>query len=257
MPVLGSQPDVADFLKEYPLSIPKPSCVLVVSAHWLTEGSIKVTASQKHPLLFDYGGFPAESYAFKYDAPGSPDVASIICDSLTSAGIPCEKDYSRGWDHGVFVPLMLMYPDASIPVVEMSLNRNLDPKMHIEIGKALAPLRNQGILIVGSGASFHNFAYFFARDASKQKSGIQHSHIFQDFLVSTLVSPGKTAEEREELLIKWASSSPAAREAHPPGQEEHLIPLHVLFGAGMADPCMQVGLVKNKDELAFGNFEWQ
>ena len=257
MPLLGQQPDVAEFLQNYPTTIPRPSCILIVSAHWLTSNTIKVTSGSSHPLLYDYYDFPSESYNYKYPAPGSPGIAQSIYETLRNSNIPCELEEKRGWDHGVFVPLMLMYPDASIPVVEISLNKNLDPAFHINVGKAISALRQQGVLIVGSGASFHNFGYFFATDPETNRRGIEHSRVFNEFLVSTMVSPNKTLEEREALMVNWARASPSAREAHPEHGEEHLIPLHVVFGAGSQSPCREIGPVTPQSEIKFGYFEWR
>ena len=207
-------------------------------------------------MLYDYRGFPEESYNYKYPAPGSPSLADRISNLLNAADIPCRKESSRGWDHGVFVPLMLMYPDASVPIVAMSLHSSLDPAYHINLGKALAPLREEGVLIVGSGASFHNFDYFFARDSATRARGVAHSHIWQDYLVETITSENISVEEREERLLKWASA-PSAREGHKRGQEEHLIPLHVVAGAGGLGVGYALGEKSSSEEIAIGNFEWK
>lgn len=161
---------------------------VVVTAHWITRGTFSVSAGESHPLLFDYGGFPEESYKYKYDAPGSPVVADRICTLLNEAGIPCAKDTSRGWDHGVFVPMMLIAPRADIPIVAMSLQAGLDPELHIRAGQALASLRNENVLIIGSGSSFHNFNYFFAKGRTRDH-GIAQSKVFNDWLTETVTSP--------------------------------------------------------------------
>lgn len=241
MPLLGADPDLASFLSSYPQTIPRPSAILVVSAHWLTS-SVSVTSHFKHPLLFDYSGFPPETYKYTYPAPGSPDLAGQICNLLSAENISCRQEVSRGWDHGVFVPLLLMYPQADIPVVEMSLLDSLDPQAHVNIGRALAPLRDQGVLIIGSGLSFHNFDYFFARTAAKRAEGVAHSALFDKALVETLAPSPSCAraravceEEQEAALVGWAGM-PSALQCHPRGQEEHFLPLHVAFGAGLLSP---------------------
>ena len=236
MPLLGQQPDLAAFLSQYPqsLAVPRPTAILVISAHWITN-TVSVTSGSSHPLLFDYSGFPPESYQYTYPAPGSPALAEQISQLLGDRNIPCALDTSRGWDHGVFVPLMLMYPEANIPVVEMSLVESLDPLTHLNIGKALAPLREQGVLIVGSGMSSHNFDYFFTRSAEKKARGVQHSQVFDKLLVDTLTgSPSLSQQEQLTVLQNW-SQAPSATEVHPLGQEEHLIPLHVAFGASLGE----------------------
>jgi aromatic ring-opening dioxygenase catalytic subunit (LigB family) len=190
------------------------------------------------------------------NAPGSPSIASSVQRLLGSAGIPAKVDGRRGLDHGVFVPLMLMFPAANIPVVSLSLHTSLDPEMHIRIGEALAPLRDQGILIIGSGASFHNFDYFFARDLKTKTAGIRHSHSFNSFLTEALTAENLTAEDRRERLVRWASA-PSARDCHKVGQEEHLIPLMVIFGAGGGVRGSIVGRKPAADAIAIANIEFK
>jgi aromatic ring-opening dioxygenase catalytic subunit (LigB family) len=239
--------------------------LIVISAHWITD-QISISSSSSHQLLFDYGGFPSETYKYKYPAPGSPEIAHSIYNLLSNANIPCVKDHKRGWDHGVFVPLMLMYPEANIPVVAMSLHSSLDPELHIRIGQTLSTLRDQGVLIIGSGYSFHNFDYFFASTKSKRSEGLQHSFNFNNYLVDSLTSDNLSLEERHNRLINW-SSAPSGTAAHKLGQEEHLIPLHVIAGAGGSDRCSVVGgqsCTNNLEDqnsslppLATSNFEWR
>jgi len=233
LPVLGRQPQVAELLKNIPSLLPAtPSAILVVTAHWV-EPTVSVSSGHSHQLLYDYGGFPPESYEYKYPAPGKPEIARTVTSLLEKENIPCRSDSKRGWDHGVFIPLMLMFPEAVIPVVSLSLHASLDPALHIRIGQALAPLRSQGVLIVGSGASFHNFGYFFARNDAQKSAGLSHGTTWNDYLVQTLTS-SLTREERISRLTDW-SSGPSALEAHPRGEEEHLIPLHVIAGVALAD----------------------
>jgi len=205
--------------------------------------------------LFDYYGFPREAYQYTYNAPGSPQLAHTVRDMLQSAGLECKEDSKRGWDHGVFVPLKLLYPNGDIPVVALSLQSSLDPQLHIRMGEALQPLRRQGVLIVGSGASFHNFDYFFARDEATRREGLRHSHIWNTYLEETFTSPSITSNEKLNRLINWFNA-PSAREAHKKGQEEHLIPLHVLYGAGKQGKCRRIGGISPADEIAMANFEW-
>ena len=227
----------------------------MVTPHWITD-KVTVTSGTSHPLYFDYGGFPAETYKYQYNAPGSPSLASKVCTLLRNEKIPCGEDAKRGWDHGVFVPLMLMYPDASIPVVAMSLVKSLDPAEHIRIGKALAPLREQGVLIVGSGASFHNFDYFFARNENKRMEGVRHSHTWHNFLVETLTSDQVSLEEKYSKLTEW-TKAPSAIACQPLNGEDHLIPLHVVAGAGGNSVCRFVGEPPLANEIAMANFEWK
>ena len=222
---------------------------------------MSVSCGEAHSLLFDYGGFPPESYEYTYSAPGAPDVAARVSSLLAAAGVKTTQDPKRGWDHGVFVPLKLMFPDARVPVVALSLHSSLDPELHINIGRALAPLREEGVLIIGSGMSFHNFGYFFARDARTRESGVRHSKIWNDYLVDTLVSGSHPREEQLARLKAW-TTGPSGTEAHPLRQEEHLIPLHVVLGAAAeGDKCSLVGEPgkggRGLPDMAFSNFEWR
>lgn len=162
--------------------------LVVITAHWTTTSGFTVSSAPRHSLLFDYGGFPKETYEYSYDAPGSPDLASRIISLCNQAGVECKGDDKRGWDHGVFVPLMLMFPDADVPIVSMSLSSGYDPEFHFNTGRAIAHLRSENILILGSGSSFHNFDYLFTRNATKKVEGILLAHQFDDWLRETVTS---------------------------------------------------------------------
>ncbi len=199
-----------------------PRAVLVVSAHW-EEAVPTVMTHPNPPLLFDYYGFPEASYHLTWPAPGSPAVAQRVRDLLAAAGIPSGADPARGFDHGTFVPLKLLWPDATIPTVQLSLKQGLDPQEHLAIGRALAPLRDEGVFIIGSGMSFHNLR------ALGDPRAKDVSQLFDAWLqtVGTLPQP-----ERDARLAAW-STAPAARQSHP--REEHLIPMLVVAGAAGAD----------------------
>ena len=160
-----------------------PTAILVVSAHWETVG-FRLTGSSKQPLIYDYYGFPSETYAIQYDAPSAPGVAAAAATLLRDRGLPVELDPARGFDHGVFVPMKVAFPEASIPVVEMSVERGLDPELHIAAGRALASLRDEGVLIVGSGMSFHDLRAF------GDKRFTRVSQAFDAWLTSTLMQSG-------------------------------------------------------------------
>ena len=198
-----------------------PRAVLAVSAHW-EEDELTVMHHPHPPMLFDYYGFPASTYQLRYDAPGSPPLARRVEEVLGSAGLECRSDFDRGFDHGVFVPFMLVYPDASVPIVQLSIRHDLDPAFHLAVGRALAPLRNEGVLIAASGMSYHNLRAFGAR-------GRPASEQFDDWLVRVVADTGSA---RDAQLIQW-TAAPAARVAHP--REEHLIPLMVAAGAAGAE----------------------
>ncbi len=211
------------FLREFPSTIPKPEAIVVISAHW-EEPVISITAHKNPPMLFDYHGFPPESYEYDYPAPGRPRLASRIKAMLATAAIESRLDYERGFDHGVFIPLMLMYPQADIPCVQISLSNSLDSAFHVELGKALAPLKNENLLILGSGFSFHNMQALMNKrdDAIDEKN-----RLFEDWLAQTCSDPELELGERERRLIEW-DRAPHARYCHP--REEHLLPLQVCFG---------------------------
>jgi len=212
---------MADFLKGLSSTLPrKPKGIVMVSAHWL-ESKVSVTSGQNPALIYDYYGFPPHTYQLKYPAPGSPALAQEIVGLLDVAGIPSKLDPVRGFDHGMFIPMMLMFPDADIPVVQVSLNNNLDPKSQFDIGRALEKLRDEDMLIIGSGMSFHNMRGY----GDPRFSPV--SDEFDAWLTTAVESePAKRYQE----LLNW-DNAPSARLCHPPQQEEHLLPLMVAAGA--------------------------
>jgi aromatic ring-opening dioxygenase catalytic subunit (LigB family) len=200
----------------------RPRALLVVSAHWEARVVTLMSGAQP-PMLYDYGGFPPESYQLRWPAPGAPELAEKARHLLERGGFPSALDPARGFDHGTFVPLMLAVPNADIPVLQVSLLQGLDPKKHIALGRALAPLRDEGVFFIGSGSSYHNMRGF-GRPESREPS-----QLFDAWL--TRVAAEEPAA-REASLLDWARA-PAARACHP--REEHLLPLHVMAGAGHDD----------------------
>jgi len=200
----------------------RPDAILVVSAHWET-AEFSVTSQSRPPLLYDYYGFPPHTYALTYPAPGSPGLAAEVRDLLGVAGIASQADAERGLDHGVFIPFKLIYPDADIPVVQLSLQAALDPEAHLAAGRAIAPLRGKGVLIVGSGMSYHNMAAYM------RGQGPVGAATFDAWLTEAVED---SPDARDRKLARWAEA-PAARDAHP--REEHLIPLMVAAGAAGQD----------------------
>ena len=175
--------------------------------------------SPQPPLVYDYHGFPAHTYQLRYDAPGDPALAADIVARLQDAGFAAKTDAQRGLDHGVFVPLKVIYPQADIPVVELSLDRGLDAALHLRVGHALAPLRDEGVLLVCAGMSFHNLRAF------GDPRVLAPSKQFDDWLGAAVALPG---DARAARLAEW-SQAPAAHLAHP--RHEHLLPLMVAAGA--------------------------
>jgi len=199
-----------------------PKAVLMISAHW-EEKDFAVMSHANPPMLYDYSGFPENTYQIRYTAPGAPKLAERVHGLLSSAGIVATLDPARGFDHGAFVPMAVMYPDASVPLVQLSLKRGLDPEAHVAAGRALAPLRNEGVVIVGSGLSYHNLRMLGPE--SKEPSAE-----FDDWLRRVL--EGANLEDRTGALASW-ELAPSARIAHP--REDHLLPLMVAVGAAERD----------------------
>lgn len=219
----GTWDRMARWLRSIPSSLPaRPAAILLVTAHWLAEQPSMSSAAQPG-MLFDYYGFPPHTYELSYPAPGAPALAQQVHGLLQQAGFAPVLDAERGYDHGTFIPLKLAFPQADIPVLQMSLLQNLDAAEHLRLGQALAPLREQGVFIVGSGMSWHN------QRAYRDPRSTAPAREFDDWLVDILARP---AAERNALLADWArASGPVGRFAHPPGREEHLLPLHVAAGA--------------------------
>jgi len=226
LPLLGDpgHADLVEFLARVPARLAPPAAILVVSAHW-EEPLPTVTAAAAPPLIYDYYGFPPESYQIRYPAPGEPALATRVRDLLVRAGIDARLDPQRGFDHGLYVPLKIMYPAAEIPCVQLSLVRGLDPGLHLRIGRSLASLGDDGVLVLGSGFSFHNMRAFLA---SGQTRADPDNDAFQDWLIAACTNDGLSEHEREARLANWAQA-PGARYCHP--REEHLLPLHVCYGA--------------------------
>jgi aromatic ring-opening dioxygenase catalytic subunit (LigB family) len=202
-----------------------PQALLVVSAHW-EERVPTVMTSPHPPMLYDYQGFPPESYEITWPAPGNPALATHVRALVGAAGFSTAEDQSRGYDHGTFVPLKLAYPNADVPAIQLSLVRGLDPETHLRLGRALSPLRNEGVFIVGSGMTFHNLRTFFDPRSAPV------SETFDAWLRETMAMP---RHDRDARLIRWADA-PDARLAHP--REEHLLPLMVAAGAAGDDPAV-------------------
>lgn len=246
LPLLGDPGHeiMISFMNDLPRKFPKPDDILVISAHW--EESVPTIIGNKTPsLLYDYYGFPPESYEFKYPAPGNPKLAKEVSGLLSENGIPCKMTMERGFDHGLFVPLIMMYPGADIPVTELSLIRSLNSKEHIDLGKALKKLTEKNILIIGSGFSFHNMSAFAGNDGDQVDA---RNDEFQNWLIDVCTG-SYDAGQRENMLINW-SKAPGSRYCHP--REEHLLPLHVCIGiAGEKGKVIFDDYIMGKRAVAF------
>jgi len=207
-------------------AVGKPRAVLVISGHWEADRAT-VQSGERPGMVYDYSGFPQHTYAIRYGAPGSPEVARRVKELLEAAGIPAALDPERGYDHGTFAPLAAMYPGADVPVVQLSLKRGYDPAEHLAIGRALRPLREEGVLIVGSGLSWHNLRMMGAAARAP-------SQAFDAWLDESLrAEPAK----RTQRLVDW-TSAPSARLAHP--EEDHFVPLMVAVGAAESEAATRV-----------------
>lgn len=235
MPLLGD-PGHREITKSLKTKVPKvlklgtpeaPKAILLVTAHWSTN-KVTVSSGSKHDLLYDYYGFPPESYEIKHDAPGSPEIAGEVIKALKEAGIECGKDGERGWDHGVFVPMKLIDPSAQTPIVQLSVLASESPSQSYAIGKALASLRAQNIAIVGSGfATFHNLRLMFSGVSSTpdfKKQNIDWSNAVTD---AAMTADEDVRAKKFEDWRKW----PNAYTMHPRGGAEHFLPLIVCAGA--------------------------
>lgn len=227
LPILGdaSHQAMVAFMRQLPAQLRKPDAILVISAHW-EERVATVMDAPRPPLFYDYYGFPDEAYNITYPAPGSPALSKRIVELLNRNQIPVGVDSQRGFDHGLFIPLQLMYPEADIPALQLSLLRGLNPVAHIALGKALRELLGENILVIGSGFSFHNLRAFAWQGKSVPDAA---NDAFQDWLIEVCTGP-ISQFEREQRLREW-EQAPSARYCHP--REEHLLPLHVC--QGMAD----------------------
>ncbi len=218
---------LAGWLRGLTASLPeKPKAILVISGHW-EEHPVAINAGAAPPLLFDYYGFPQHTYELKHAAPGDPALAARIKDLIEPTGIPVRLETERGWDHGVFVPFILIDPEAQIPMVQLSLHPSLDPKVHLVLGRALTALRDEGVWIVGSGMSYHNLYRF----RSQFNPGADQ---FDAWLHQAVEAE---PQARVRNLIEW-ERAPAARISQP--REDHLVPLFVAAGAALEDSAKRV-----------------
>ena len=225
LPLLGDpdHQDMVTTLKAIANKIPTPSAILVISAHW--EARVPTITSAPQPaLIYDYYGFPKESYDIQYPAPGEPELAQEVFHLLDNAEIKAELDSRRGFDHGLFVPLKIMFPEADIPCIQLSLVNSLDALTHLELGRALQALNWDNLLVIGSGFSYHNLPTFFAPESREAR---EKNLAFEAWLHETVTDKKLTETERKHRLSHW-DNAPAARFCHP--REEHLLPLHVCYG---------------------------
>ncbi|MCL1495104.1 MAG: dioxygenase [Pseudanabaena sp. Salubria-1] len=211
---------VSDFLRSLHQQFPKPKAILVISAHWNSDPPM-VSAATNPRTIYDFSGFPSQLYELSYLALGSPELSDRVVELLTQAGMTCETHPTRGLDHGAWTPLLLAYPAADIPVTQLSIQSYRDPLHHWQIGKALEPLRHEGVLIIGSGSATHNM---YAFNESYNAETPDWVRVFDQWLAQNI------AEGNQEALLQYRQRAPYAKENHP--TDEHLMPLFVAMGAG-------------------------
>lgn len=209
------------FLQDLGRQLPRPRAILVASAHWETMGGPAVSLAAQPETIHDFGGFPPALYALQYPAPGAPEVAARAADRLQQAGWTVGRSDARGLDHGAWVPLRLMYPDADIPVAQVSVVRGGNPQAHEKLGQALASLREEGVLIIGSGSLTHNLYELRGQDIDAPVQDWVSA--FGDWMMSAL------RDGRRDALLDYRKQAPHAARNHP--TEEHLLPLFVAMGA--------------------------
>ncbi|MBT9447642.1 MAG: dioxygenase [Hyphomonadaceae bacterium] len=222
MIVLDESPARA-FLESLGPDLPRPTAILVITAHFeATEPTL--TTAAKPAMIYDFGGFPEPLYRMTYPAPGGPDLAAKAAGLLRDAGFSPRVDPSRGLDHGTWTPLKLMYPAADIPVVQLSVQPHRDARWHFALGQALAPLRGEGVLIIGSGALTHDLRAFFGRRAQVASSPEENAEAFATWMADAIETG------RVDDVLEWETRAPAALQNHP--TPEHVLPLFVAMGAG-------------------------
>jgi 4,5-DOPA dioxygenase extradiol len=235
-----------DFLSGLAALQPRPRAILMISAHWDTRTPM-VNAVARNAAIHDFSGFPEALYRLSYPAPGSPELAEQAADLLSVAGLAVGIDRRRGLDHGAWVPLMLAWPEADIPVMQLSVQSHLGSGHHLEVGRALAPLAGQGVQIIGSGSFTHDLSGWRGHAGAPEPEYVSaFAHWFHEALAG-----GRMAD-----LLAWRRLAPFAARNHP--TEEHLLPLFVALGAGGAGPAQRLHAsltysVLRMDAYAFGS----
>lgn len=224
-PMRSTWKELEEYLGTFASSLEeRPLALVVISGHW-EESVPTVNVSPAPPLLFDYQGFPGYTYQLTWPAPGAPEIAARVRALLDGAGLSSAANDHRGYDHGVFVPLKVAFPDANIPVVQLSLQQGLDPATHLKMGRALKPLREQGVLIIGSGQTYHNMHGFGGAGPDLR------AEAFDTWLRQSITATAT----RDQSLIDW-ESAPGARDAQP--REDHFLPLMVAAGAASGEKAI-------------------
>ncbi len=222
-PTFALQPGQAGpALTAFAASLPRPRAVLAVSAHWMTAG-LEISTAALPATIYDFGGFPDELYTLSYRAAGAPELARQVADMLAEQGVAVRQNPQRGLDHGAWVPLLHLYPEADVPVFQLSLPRLASPRDYYMLGQLLAPLAAQDVLVMASGSITHNLQDAFAAMGGRQTAGAAYAREFMDWMGDRLAAGDLAA------LLDYRRLAPHAQRAHP--TDEHLLPLFVALGA--------------------------
>lgn len=235
-----------DYLKGLSKTVPTPKAIVIVSAHFETHG-VAVVTDPNPEMIYDFGGFPQELYEMVYPAPGSPEVAEQVYALLEKAGLEPSRVAKRGFDHGSWTPMKIAFPDADIPIVQVSVDPDRDASWHYALGRALAPLREEGILLIGSGHITHNLRALFPvlrGRAEADEQLIEHVNAFTGWFAEQFEAGNR------EALLDWRNRAPFAFENHP--TDEHLMPIFFAFGAGGEAPKIERAHASKQ----FGVFAW-
>ena len=246
LPLLGdpAHVEMVQSLQSIAADTAQPEAIIVVSAHW-EERVATITSAANPGIIYDYYGFPPESYEIRYPAPGAPDLARRLQECLRENGVTAALDGERGFDHGLYIPLKIMYPEADIPCIQVSLLASLDPGEHVALGDAMAGISGDGVLVMGSGFSFHNMKAFFGSGVSQAD---ERNEAFERWLIDTCSDRSLDEAERTRRLLDW-ESAPHARYCHP--REEHLLPLHVCYGLTKraAEAAVELNILDKKASI--------
>ena len=254
LPLLGDKEHTGltvflrDEVKKY-INFKEVKAVILVTAHW-EENVVTISSNKHHDLYFDYYGFPAESYTYKYNAPGYPELAERIHESLKKAGVKSKLDPERGWDHGVFVPMMLINPSADVPIIQLSVLSNQDAEQHYKLGQVLHEFRKEGVAIIGSGMSYHNMREFMY---NRYQGDIVNKE-FDDYL--NKICTAENEQDRKEGFLSWRQQR-GATEAHPLRAAEHFMPMIVVAGAGGSKPGKRIFNWDLSKTFRLSGFIWE
>ena len=233
-----------NFLRQLGIHLGRPKGIVCISAHWTTSEP-RVTMHPGPPTIHDFYGFPDELYSLEYPAPGDPDLAKRVLTLLRSRNIAGDMDMNRGFDHGAWAPLMLMYPDAGIPVVQLSVQPHRGPENHLAVGKALQPLLDDGVLVLASGGATHNLMDLFGREADAEP--LPYAREFAEWL------KGAVADGRTRELLDYVNCAPHAARNHP--TPEHFLPLFAAMGGGGTPQLLHDAYTYGV--LSMASFSWQ